>query len=235
MPYRPLLLALFLGLTLAGCADTLDGGGYRSGTGAWDDGPYDWSDNGRCDDPNYNISGFGEAWPGTDEFDCRRYGGGLRGGYVGGYYGWYGPDRSYEWQRRREIEIRRRLEEQRRDRERAERHDRDHDRDRDRDRDRDHQRNWNPRPGGERGHRDGDDAARRQQWEQRRQQREQARPNDGWRGDGEGRRGQDRPAQPAVPSAAPDVQQHPNLPPPPPAANQQRHPRLDMGERRQEP
>ena len=244
MPYRTLLLTTLLGLTLAGCADNLAGGGPRGGYGAWDDGPYDWTDNGRCDDPNYNISGFGDAWPGTDEYDCRRYGGGLRGGVIGPYYGWYGaPDRAWEWQRQREFEIRRRLEEQRRDRERAERHD--HDRDGDRDRDR--RRDWSQRPGGDpidRAHRDLDEATRRQLFEQRRQQREQARQNGGQPDDGQhrgwdGRRGPDRPAPSGPPSSAPPAadgeQHHPNLPPPPPpSAGEQHHPRLDMGERRQE-
>ena len=34
--------------------------------------------NGRCDDPRYNTSHGGQAAPGTDEYDCSRYGGGLK-------------------------------------------------------------------------------------------------------------------------------------------------------------
>ncbi len=34
--------------------------------------------NGRCDDPRYNTSHGGNADPGTDEYDCSRYGGGLK-------------------------------------------------------------------------------------------------------------------------------------------------------------
>lgn len=36
-------------------------------------------DNGRCDDPRYETSNRGRAEPGTDEYDCSRWGHGLKG------------------------------------------------------------------------------------------------------------------------------------------------------------
>ena len=39
-------------------------------------GPYAY--NGRCDDPSYNTSNGGRAERGSDEFDCSRYGQGLK-------------------------------------------------------------------------------------------------------------------------------------------------------------
>ncbi|HSK40707.1 MAG TPA: hypothetical protein VK943_13155 [Arenibaculum sp.] len=38
-------------------------------------------DNGRCDDRRYETSSGGRAAPGTDEYDCSRFGGGLKGKY----------------------------------------------------------------------------------------------------------------------------------------------------------
>lgn len=37
-----------------------------------------WQRNGECDDPRYETSNGGLARPGTDEHDCRRFGGGLK-------------------------------------------------------------------------------------------------------------------------------------------------------------
>jgi hypothetical protein len=50
-------------------------GARRGGYG----NPY--RDNGRCDDARYESSNGGRARPGTDEFDCSRYGNGLKGRY----------------------------------------------------------------------------------------------------------------------------------------------------------
>ncbi|HEY0838446.1 MAG TPA: hypothetical protein VGE72_31350 [Azospirillum sp.] len=79
-------------LALAACNQTGGGGGLfgGSGGGLFGDsgstvrggrsdgrsGPYAF--NGRCDDPRYNTSGGGRAEAGTDEFDCSRYGDGLK-------------------------------------------------------------------------------------------------------------------------------------------------------------
>lgn len=38
-------------------------------------------DNGRCDDLRYETSNHGHAEPGTDEYDCSRYGQGLKEAY----------------------------------------------------------------------------------------------------------------------------------------------------------
>ena len=55
------------------------GGGYDDGYGSRsrrDGGPYAY--NGQCDDPSYNTSNGGNAAPGSDRYDCRRYGNGLK-------------------------------------------------------------------------------------------------------------------------------------------------------------
>lgn len=54
-------------------------GDYNSGYDARDrrgGGPY--AHNGRCDDPAYNTSNGGRASRGSDDFDCSRYGEGLK-------------------------------------------------------------------------------------------------------------------------------------------------------------
>lgn len=87
-------------LTLAACNETSNGydrggGGLFGGSGGlfgnsggsgYDDGygtrsrrggsPYAY--NGQCDDPSYNTSNGGNAARGSDEFDCSRYGNGLK-------------------------------------------------------------------------------------------------------------------------------------------------------------
>jgi hypothetical protein len=80
-----------------------------TGAGAWS-----LRDNGRCDDRRYETSNGGRAEPGTDEYDCSRYGNGLKGAYAGGYgrsrydrrapygrydrYGGYGHGRDDRWE-----------------------------------------------------------------------------------------------------------------------------------------
>lgn len=51
------------------------GGGGMFGSGS-SDSPY--ARNGRCDDPRYNTSNGGHAEAGTDDYDCSRYGNGLK-------------------------------------------------------------------------------------------------------------------------------------------------------------
>lgn len=51
-------------------------GGGLFGSGSSSDGPY--ARNGRCDDPRYNTSNGGRAEVGTDDYDCSRYGDGLK-------------------------------------------------------------------------------------------------------------------------------------------------------------
>jgi len=85
-------------LALAACNETSNGrggGGLFGGSGGlfgnsggdYDDGygprgrrggggPYAY--NGQCDDAAYNTSNGGNAARGTDEFDCSRYGDGLK-------------------------------------------------------------------------------------------------------------------------------------------------------------
>jgi len=62
-----------------GSGDSYDegyGGRGRFGNRAGGGGPYAY--NGRCDDPAYNTSSGGRAERGSDEFDCSRYGNGLK-------------------------------------------------------------------------------------------------------------------------------------------------------------
>ncbi|WP_109120256.1 hypothetical protein [Azospirillum sp. TSO22-1] len=77
-------------LTLVACNETSNsygrgGGLFGSSGSSYDDysyrtrqggGPY--AHNGRCDDPSYNTSNGGNAERGTDQYDCRRYGNGLK-------------------------------------------------------------------------------------------------------------------------------------------------------------
>lgn len=69
-------------LALAACNQTgndrgLFGGG---GGGMFGSGNSDsrYARNGRCDDPRYNTSNGGHAEAGTDDYDCSRYGEGLK-------------------------------------------------------------------------------------------------------------------------------------------------------------
>ena len=83
---HPVLLAI-LSLGVAGCSSMTaevppesHGGLFGSAAGlptglGTDGGLYAY--NGRCDDPRYRISNGGRAQPGTDQYDCSRYGGGL--------------------------------------------------------------------------------------------------------------------------------------------------------------
>lgn len=77
-------VVLAVPLALAACNETSNSGGgslfggtngglFSSGSA---DGPY--ARNGRCDDARYNTSNGGRAEKGTDEYDCSRYGNGLK-------------------------------------------------------------------------------------------------------------------------------------------------------------
>lgn len=71
-------------LALAACNQTSSnsgGGGLfgNSGGGLFGSGDSDsYARNGRCDDPRYNTSNGGHAEAGTDDYDCSRYGNGLK-------------------------------------------------------------------------------------------------------------------------------------------------------------
>ncbi|PWC98488.1 hypothetical protein TSO5_01705 [Azospirillum sp. TSO5] len=72
-------------LALAACNQTSSsgsGGGLfgGSGGGLFGSGGSDssYARNGRCDDPRYNTSNGGHAEAGTDDYDCSRYGNGLK-------------------------------------------------------------------------------------------------------------------------------------------------------------
>ncbi|WP_377809196.1 hypothetical protein ABNQ38_15515 [Azospirillum sp. A29] len=71
-------------LALAACNQTSSnsgGGGLfgNSGGGLFGSGDSDsYARNGRCDDPRYNTSNGGHAESGTDDYDCSRYGNGLK-------------------------------------------------------------------------------------------------------------------------------------------------------------
>ncbi|WP_455177988.1 hypothetical protein [Azospirillum melinis] len=71
-------------LALAACNQTSSnsgGGGLfgNSGGGLFGSGNSDsYARNGRCDDPRYNTSNGGHAEAGTDDYDCSRYGNGLK-------------------------------------------------------------------------------------------------------------------------------------------------------------
>ncbi|MBP2230682.1 hypothetical protein J2847_003987 [Azospirillum agricola] len=51
------------------------GGGGLFGSG---DSDARYARNGRCDDPRYNTSNGGRAEAGTDDYDCSRYGDGVK-------------------------------------------------------------------------------------------------------------------------------------------------------------
>lgn len=71
-------------LALAACNQTSSnsGGGLfgnSGGGGLFGSGNSDsYVRNGRCDDPRYNTSNGGHAEAGTDDYDCSRYGNGLK-------------------------------------------------------------------------------------------------------------------------------------------------------------
>ncbi|MBP2290330.1 hypothetical protein [Azospirillum rugosum] len=50
------------------------GGGGLFGSG----GSNQYARNGQCDDPRYNTSNGGRAEAGTDDYDCSRYGNGVK-------------------------------------------------------------------------------------------------------------------------------------------------------------
>ncbi|CAO3423704.1 hypothetical protein [Azospirillum endophyticum] len=72
-------------LALAACNQTSSGSGNGglfggSGGGLFGSGSSDsaYARNGRCEDPRYNTSNGGRAEAGTDDYDCSRYGDGLK-------------------------------------------------------------------------------------------------------------------------------------------------------------
>ncbi|MBK1836309.1 hypothetical protein JHL17_02680 [Azospirillum sp. YIM B02556] len=73
-------------LALAACNQTSSNSGNSgglfggSGGGLFGSGNSDssYARNGRCDDPRYNTSNGGHAEAGTDDYDCSRYGNGLK-------------------------------------------------------------------------------------------------------------------------------------------------------------
>jgi hypothetical protein len=72
-------------LALAACNQTSSNSGSSgglfggSGGGLFGSGESDsYARNGRCDDPRYNTSNGGRAEAGTDDYDCSRYGNGLK-------------------------------------------------------------------------------------------------------------------------------------------------------------
>ncbi len=72
---------LALPLALAACNQSSNSGLFgSSGGGLFGSGSADgsYARNGRCDDPRYNTSNGGRAEPGTDDYDCSRYGDGLK-------------------------------------------------------------------------------------------------------------------------------------------------------------
>ncbi|MDR6770931.1 hypothetical protein [Azospirillum sp. BE72] len=82
----PLVILVAAPLALAACNQTgnsgSSGGGLfgGSGGGLFGSGSSDssYARNGRCDDPRYNTSNGGRAEAGTDDYDCSRYGDGLK-------------------------------------------------------------------------------------------------------------------------------------------------------------
>ena len=70
-------------LALAACNQTGNSGGGMFGSGGggmFDSGSSDsrYARNGQCDDPRYNTSNGGRAEAGTDDYDCSRWGDGLK-------------------------------------------------------------------------------------------------------------------------------------------------------------
>ncbi|PWC83816.1 hypothetical protein TSH100_19850 [Azospirillum sp. TSH100] len=78
------VIAAAVPLALAACNQTSSnsgGGGLFGGGngGLFGSGSSDsYVRNGRCDDPRYNTSNGGHAEAGTDDYDCSRYGNGLK-------------------------------------------------------------------------------------------------------------------------------------------------------------
>lgn len=85
MTARPKLLLRAVSVLLA-CAVLA---GAARPAEAWE---HRWQRNGRCDDARYETSHGGRAQAGTDEYDCRRYGNGLK---RGGDYGYGGHGYGY--------------------------------------------------------------------------------------------------------------------------------------------
>lgn len=69
-------------LAIAACNQTSNDGGLfgNSGGGLFGSGRSDqpYARNGRCDDPAYNTSNGGRAERGSDDYDCSRYGNGIK-------------------------------------------------------------------------------------------------------------------------------------------------------------
>lgn len=82
----PLVILVAAPLALAACNQTGNSGsngglfGGSGGGGLFGSGSSDssYARNGRCDDPRYNTSNGGRAEAGTDDYDCSRYGDGLK-------------------------------------------------------------------------------------------------------------------------------------------------------------
>lgn len=55
-----------------GSSGSSGGGLFGSGSSS------QYARNGRCDDPRYNTSNGGHAEAGTDDYDCSRYGNGIK-------------------------------------------------------------------------------------------------------------------------------------------------------------
>ena len=77
------LILTGLALALAACNQSSNdrglfgssGGGGLFGSGESD---YRYARNGRCDDSRYNTSNGGRAEAGSDDYDCSRYGDGVK-------------------------------------------------------------------------------------------------------------------------------------------------------------
>ncbi len=69
-------------LAVVACNQTSSDRGLFGGSGGGLFGSGDsesrYARNGRCDDPRYNTSNGGHAEAGTDDYDCSRYGQGLK-------------------------------------------------------------------------------------------------------------------------------------------------------------
>lgn len=77
------VIAAAVPLALAACNQTSNNssGGLFGGSGGGlfgSGGSDSYARNGRCDDPRYNTSNGGHAEAGTDDYDCSRYGNGLK-------------------------------------------------------------------------------------------------------------------------------------------------------------
>jgi hypothetical protein len=78
-------LAFMIAMSLMVTACSQSGGGVFGDSGLFGNsgessrsGTSSYARNGQCDDRRYNTSHGGKAEPGTDEYDCSRYGGGLK-------------------------------------------------------------------------------------------------------------------------------------------------------------